>query len=108
MVAGKNPPPSCGAPGKSGAMKPLIKGLIITAVHAGLVTSLGAKLLYDRATRPRVWALTAPYDPNLPIRGRYVNLQLVVEPRRIVESKPGTALRPPQAVTLRIEGEKLV
>jgi hypothetical protein len=89
-------------------MKPLIKGLIIAAVHVGLVTSLGAKLLYDRATRPRVWALTVPYDPNLPIRGRYVSLQLVVEPRGIAETIPGTTLRPPQAVILRIEGTRLV
>ncbi len=89
-------------------MKPLVKGLIIAAVHAGLVTSLGAKLLYDRATRPRVWALTAPYDPNLPIRGRYVSLQLVVEPRGIAETKPGRASLPPQAIILRIEGERLV
>ena len=89
-------------------MKPLVKGFIIAAVHVGLVASLGAKLLYDRSTRPRVWALTAPYDPNLPIRGRYVSLQLVVEPRGIAETKPGTALRPPQAVILRIEGERLV
>ena len=89
-------------------MKPLVKGFIIAAVHVGLVASLGAKLLYDRSTRPRVWALTAPYDPNLPIRGRYVSLQLVVEPRGIAETKPGRASLPPQAVILRIEGERLV
>ena len=33
----------------------------------------------DRATRPRVWVETAPYDPDLPIRGRYVSLQIVVD-----------------------------
>jgi len=89
-------------------MKPLLEGLVIAAVHVGLVASLGAKLLYDRATRPRVWALAAPYDPNLPIRGRYVSLQVVVEPRDIQETKPGPASRPPQPVTLRIEGGRLV
>lgn len=89
-------------------MKPWIKGLVIAAVHVGLVSSLGAKLLYDRATRPRVWALAAPYDPNLPIRGRYVSLQLVVEARGIQEPKPGTAWQPPQSVILRIERERLV
>ena len=67
----------------------LVKGLVIAAVHVGLVASLGAKLLYDRATRPRVWALTTPYDPNLPIRGRYVSLQLIVDPRGVRETKPG-------------------
>ena len=89
-------------------MKPLVKGFIIAAVHVGLVTSLGAKLLYDRSTRPRVWALTAPYDPSLPIRGRYVSLQLVVEPRGVADPKPRPSFVPPQAVILRVEREKLV
>lgn len=88
-------------------MKPLVKGLVIATVHVVLVASLGGKLLYDRATRPRVWALTAPYDPNLPIRGRYVSLQLVVQPRGIREIRPGVSA-PLQSVTLRVEGDKLV
>src|SRR5882672_7010293 len=79
-------------------MTPLIKGLVLAAVHVGLVASLGAKLLYDRATRPRVWTLAAPYDPNLPIRGRYVSLQLVVELRGIQKD----------AVILHVEGDRLV
>ena len=62
-------------------MNPLAKGAIVALLHVGLVSSLGAKLLYDRATRPRVWVRTAPYDPSLPIRGRYVSLQLQVEAR---------------------------
>jgi hypothetical protein len=86
----------------------LVKGLVIAAVHVGLVASLGAKLLYDRATLPRVWALTTPYDPNLPIRGRYVSLQLVVEPRGVSETKPGSASRPPQSINLRVDGDRLV
>lgn len=89
-------------------MKPLVKGLVIALVHVGLVASLGAKLLYDRATRPRVWALAAPYDPSLPIRGRYVSVQVVVEPRNIQEAKPGPGFQPPQSVMLRIEGERLI
>ena len=89
-------------------MTPLIKGLVLAAVHVGLVASLGAKLLYDRATRPRVWTLAAPYDPNLPIRGRYVSLQLVVEPRGVRETKPGSVSQPPQSINLRVEGNRLV
>lgn len=54
------------------------KGLVLAVVHVLLVGSLGAKLLYDRATCPRVWARTAPVDPDLPIRGRYVRLRLEV------------------------------
>ena len=60
-------------------MRPLYKGIAIAVLHVLLVTSLGAKLLYDRHTRPRAWAQTRPYDPNLPIRGRYLSLQLLVE-----------------------------
>jgi len=59
-------------------VSPLVKGLVVAVVQVGLVASLGAKLLYDRATLPRVWVRSAPYDPTLPIRGRYVRLQLVV------------------------------
>jgi hypothetical protein len=40
------------------------------------VASLGAKLLIDRTTLPRVWARAAPVDPDLPIRGRYVRLRV--------------------------------
>jgi hypothetical protein len=89
-------------------MKIEFKGLLIAALHVGLVLSLGAKLLYDRATRPRVWALAAPYDPDLPLRGRYVSLQLVVEPRGFKETKRGPGWQPPESVTLNVEGDRLV
>jgi hypothetical protein len=59
---------------------PLIKGLLVAALHVGIVASLGAKLLVDRATRPRVWARMAPIDPDLPIRGRYVRMGLEAVP----------------------------
>lgn len=58
----------------------LRKGLVVAAVHVAIVSSLGAKLLVDRATRPRVWVQTAPVDPNLPIRGRYVRLRATAVP----------------------------
>jgi hypothetical protein len=56
------------------------KGIIVALLHLLLVVSLGGKLLVDRATLPRVWASVAPYDPDLPIRGRYVSLQVEVTP----------------------------
>lgn len=65
-------------------MRSLYKGLILTAAQLALVTSLGAKLLIDRQTCPRVWVRTAPVDPDLPIRGRYVSLQAEVDASRIV------------------------
>lgn len=85
-----------------------VKGIVIAALQVGLVASLGAKLLYDRDTLPRAWAKAAPYDPDLPIRGRYVSLQLSVESKGIVEPKPGPGWQPPQGVTLRSEGGLLV
>jgi hypothetical protein len=55
-------------------------GLIVAVLHVAIVAGLGAKLIADRMTRPRVWARVAPIDPDLPIRGRYVRLQLEVQP----------------------------
>jgi hypothetical protein len=52
------------------------RGLLVALLHVLLVAGLGAKLLIDRATRPRVWARVLPVDPDLPIRGRYVQLQV--------------------------------
>jgi hypothetical protein len=52
------------------------RGLLVAAAHVLVVASLGGKLLADRYTRPRVWARAAPVDPNLPIRGRYLSLEV--------------------------------
>jgi len=54
--------------------------LVVAILHVAIVSSLGGKLLFDRATRPRVWARAAPVDPDLPIRGRYVRLALQADP----------------------------
>ena len=59
-------------------MKTMRKGLLLALLHLAIICTLGAKLLYDRAYRPRVWVKTAPADPNLPIRGRYLSLHLEV------------------------------
>ena len=59
-------------------MNSLRKGLLVGLIQILIVLSLGAKLLYDRATRPRVWVLSQVYDPELPIRGRYLAQQLHV------------------------------
>lgn len=59
-------------------MNRMRKGLLLAALQLLIVLSLGGKLLYDRATRPRVWALCQVYDPDLPIRGRYLSEQLRV------------------------------
>ena len=43
-----------------------------------LVSSIAAKYLYQRRSCPRVWVQAAAYDPDLPIRGRYLSLRLTV------------------------------
>lgn len=87
-------------------MTGVVKGVIVAAIQVALVSSLGAKLLYDRATRPRVWVRAAPYDPNLPIRGRYVSLQLTVETRGV--AAPSGDWQPPTQVRLKIDGDRLI
>jgi hypothetical protein len=61
------------------------KALTVALLQIVLVSSLGAKLLIERNTLPRVWAEVAPYDPDLPIRGRYVRLGLRVSLRGFPE-----------------------
>ena len=66
-------------------MKPWTKGAAVALIQVLIVSSLGAKLLYDRRTRPRAWFKTERYDPNLPIRGRYVAMRIEVPDSRSAE-----------------------
>ena len=59
-------------------MKTFGKAIIVALLQVAIVLSLGGKLLYDRAHRPRVWVRTGIIDPELPIRGRYLTLNLEV------------------------------
>ena len=61
-------------------MTRLQKGLVVALVQMLLVLLVAAKLVIDRARYPDVWIETAPYDPESPLRGRYVRLLGVVEP----------------------------
>lgn len=62
-------------------MKPFTRGFVIAAAHAALVLSVAGWFLYERNTLPRAWALTAGVDPQLPIRGRYADLRLMIDLR---------------------------
>ena len=62
-------------------MTPLARGIAIATVQAMLVVAVAGWFLYERDTLPRAWALTAGVDPQLPIRGRYVELRLVINLR---------------------------
>jgi hypothetical protein len=84
-------------------MTALQRGLAVGLIHLAIIGSLGGKLLYDRATRPRVWVETAPYDPDLPIRGRYVSLQVVVDAPGI---EPPAADRSWETIPVRLAVEK--
>jgi hypothetical protein len=62
-------------------MTAFTKGLILCGVQVVMVLSIGGKMLLDRATLPRLWVRAFPYDPNLPVRGRYVSLTINAEAR---------------------------
>lgn len=86
-------------------MTGLTKAIALGAVQVAMVVSLGGKLLLDRATLPRLWVQTVPYDPQLPIRGRYLSLQLVVEARGFGEN---SNRRYYHAARVELENGKLV
>jgi len=69
-------------------MSSLRKGLLLAAVQLALVASLAAKFAWDRAHLPRVWVQTAAYDPELPIRGRYLSVRLRVQADSIYGNTP--------------------
>jgi hypothetical protein len=77
----------------------------LALAHAALVGTLGAKLLADRVRLPRGWARTMPYDPDLPIRGRYVSLRLEMPLVAAPVPDAGGELR---AVRLEIVNGRLV
>ena len=81
-------------------MRPLHKGLLLASLHTILVLGVGARFLLDRATLPKAWARTRPVDPDLPIRGRYVSLQIEPQAEKL---SAGTA----EAV-LRVEDGRLL
>jgi hypothetical protein len=83
-------------------MTPFSRGLVIALVQVLIVGAVGGKLLYDRRTLPSVWAPTVGVDPVLPIRGRYVSLNLVVEPDAVSEPRD-IAAGLPAAATLSVE-----
>lgn len=91
-------------------MSALGKGAAVALIHVLIVLSLGGKLLYDRATRPRLWVQTASVDPDLPIRGRYLTLSLQVHaPDHDAGPKPGPQYYyPTQYVVVTVENGQLV
>ena len=54
------------------------RSLLLAGLQGALLLGIAGGFLLDRATLPRGWGRTEPVDPDLPIRGRYLDLQLVV------------------------------
>jgi hypothetical protein len=99
----------------------------LLVVQLLLVCSIAAKYLYQRWTCPRVWTRANAYDPEMPMRGRYLALQLMVDgcqstlpsaklatfPRDVAGAvKPGPFVVRPQPVEfhalLKVENNKLI
>lgn len=79
-------------------------GIALAVVHLLLIGTLGLKLLVDRARLPRAWARTVPFDPDLPIRGRYVRLRLEVPIAGMPEAPQAGEYR---RARLRTDGDRL-
>ncbi len=52
---------------------------VLLVIQLALVSTIAAKYLYQRWTCPRVWTRAVAFDPSLPMRGRYLALQLTVD-----------------------------
>ncbi|HYL62703.1 MAG TPA: hypothetical protein VE077_08780 [Candidatus Methylomirabilis sp.] len=94
-------------------MNKLQKGLLFAAIQVALVSSLGAKLLWDRANEPRGWALTRGYDPDLIIRGRYVSISLLVKADKVfgdlaAAQRQGTVPSYNSSVSLAVENGRVI
>jgi hypothetical protein len=94
-------------------MNQLQKGLVFALIQVVFVSSLGAKLLWDRSRLPRGWAAMQGYDPDLPIRGRYMSFTLLVNADRIFSEAAQSQPHPPSAIAawnvyLTVENGKIV
>ena len=73
------------------------KGLLLCVVQLLIVLSLAGKLLYDRVARPRVWVLAQAYDPELPVRGRYLAERLNMPAEGFIPKEVGQGALPRDA-----------
>lgn len=89
-------------------MTPLAKGLAVGAAQALLLAGIGAKFLWDRESYPRLWVETAPYDPVMPIRGRYVNIVLRVDAERAPPDAEADRATDMFLARLEARGDRLV
>jgi hypothetical protein len=60
-------------------MKPARVSIALLVIQLAIVSTVTGKYLYQRLTCPRVWTRAVAFDPQLPLRGRYLSLQLIVD-----------------------------
>ena len=53
--------------------------IVLLVIQLLIVSSIAGKYLWQRWRCPRVWTRAAAIDPELPMRGRYLSLQLTVD-----------------------------
>ena len=84
-------------------------GFLLAGVQAALILSTAAMFWFDRQISPRAWVPTVPVDPNLPIRGRYITLNMVVPLRsNSLKISDGDLLNTRQKVHLVAVGDRLI
>jgi hypothetical protein len=92
--------------------------IALLMIQLFIVSSIAGKYLWQRWRCPRVWTRAAAIDPDLPMRGRYLSLQLTVDgcqstlpsakfatfPRDVNGAvKPGPYVLRPHPVTFRAD-----
>jgi hypothetical protein len=82
------------------------RGLLVAILHVALVVVVAGTLFYERATLPRAWVESAGADPDLPIRGRYVALNLMFPPASDIArgTQPGSSA----VGRLEVRGDRVV
>jgi hypothetical protein len=69
------------------------RGVLIAVVQCLIVLSLTGEYEWERIRLPRAWVKAVAADPNLPLRGRYVSLRLIVDPPPGIGSQRWTPVR---------------
>jgi hypothetical protein len=69
-------------------MKRIWPGAVLLLLQVLIVLTIAGKYWYERQTRPRVWVRTEQYDPDLPLRGRYLAMRLVLDACGLAKENP--------------------
>jgi hypothetical protein len=60
-------------------MKPAKVSIALLVIQLAIISTITVKYLYQRLACPRVWTRAVAFDPQLPMRGRYLSLQVMVD-----------------------------